>query len=130
MCDPIAWIENPDTGRCWATTFFDMGLLVVKASKEKTGGIIQTQEIWKPGRSVYVFPKCVNFIREIKSYFFDKENKAIDKDDHMMENLYRLVVHDNLQYYPVVGKSKPLVYANDEFANTKSDLSYMESLNL
>jgi len=132
LCDPSAWIENPDTGRCWADTLHENGLFVIRASKDKENGIIQTQEIWSPtsGRKVYVMPHCVRFIKEIKSYFFDRENKPRDKDDHIMECMYRTVVHDNLTFRAPIDSSS-LIIAIDEFNQPQSyGLDYMGSIKL
>jgi len=46
-----------------------------------------------------------NFLREISNYCFDKENKPMDKDDHMMECLYRTVVHNDLAYVEPVSEN-------------------------
>lgn len=132
ICDPIAWIENPDTGRCWAETFYAKGLSIVKASKEKTAGIITTQEIFSPKfhRKVWVMPHMARFRYEIKKYFFDRENKAIDKDDHIMECLYRTVVHNNLTFFAARENDSRVVEVNDEFANFNYKLDYMSSINI
>jgi hypothetical protein len=37
--------------------------------------------------------------KELKSWYFDKENKPVDKDDHMCENVGRLIIHDDLRWY-------------------------------
>jgi hypothetical protein len=121
ICDPSAWIENPQTGTHWAQTLIGLGLNIIKASKDKTSGIMQTQQIFAPSytRKVWVMPHCSRFRKEIKSYFFDRENKPVDKDDHMMENLYRLVVHDNLTYYPPAPIDKKPRVIKDEFGGTQ-----------
>lgn len=133
LCDPTAWIENPDTGKCWADTLYSYGLLVIRASKDKTNGIIQTQQIWSPGfgRSIWVMSHCTQFIKEIKAYFFDRENKPVDKNDHMMECMYRLVMDDpDLTYIPPTTNSKPIKIV-DEFTTTGSyDLAYQQQLSL
>jgi hypothetical protein len=100
ICDPIAWNENPDTGQCWADTLWQHGLYITRASKQKTAGIMQTQSIFASDfpRKIYVMPHMANFLREIKGYYFDKENKPVDENDHIMECLYRTVVHDGLVY--------------------------------
>ena len=61
---------------------------------------MQTQSIFASDfpRKIYVMPHMVNFLREIKGYYFDKENKPVDENDHIMECLYRTVVHDGLVY--------------------------------
>jgi hypothetical protein len=121
LCDPTAWIVNPDTGSCWAHTLMSAGLNIIRASKDKTSGIMQTQQIFAPSypRKVWLMPHCTRFQREIKSYFFDRENKPVDKDDHMMENLYRTVVHNNLTYYPPPPKRRTPLVSKDEFSGTQ-----------
>ena len=102
ICDPIAWITNPDTGRCWADTLIEEGLDVQRASNEKTAGIIQTNEIFRDTypKKIQVAPHMKHFLKEIQKYFYGKENKPVDKDDHLMECLYRTVMHNGLQWYP------------------------------
>lgn len=132
LCDPSAWIENPDTGRCWADTLHEEGLFVIRASKDKSNGIIQTQEIWSPTRQtkVYVMPHCTRFIKEIKAYFFDKENKPIDKNDHLMECLYRTVVNDNLTYREML-KSSDRIYAKDDISTDSNySLEFQNTINI
>lgn len=133
LCDPSAWIENPDTGLSWANTLYSYDLNVVKASKDKHDGIISAQQVWKD-RRIHVMPHMTNFIREIKRYFFDRENKPVDKNDHMMENFYRLNAHNNFQYIPAdpllsrfKTRSKPPA---DEFAGIGTDLGYQETFNI
>jgi len=107
ICDPSAWNENQDTGRSWALTLLEHGLDVQRASKERKFGTIQTQEIFKLGykKKVFVLGHMTNFLREISNYCFDKENKPMDKDDHMMECLYRTVVHNDLAYVEPVSEN-------------------------
>lgn len=99
LCDPSAWVENPDTGRRWVDTLYSQGLYVQRGSKDLGPGIIQTNDLLGSARNVWVFPHCRNFIREVKTWYFDKENKPADKDDHMMENFRRLVQHEQLRYH-------------------------------
>jgi hypothetical protein len=43
--------------------------------------------------SLFVFDDLVRFLMEIEGYMWDKDTqKPMDKDDHMMENLYRLML--------------------------------------
>lgn len=102
LCDPIAWIENPDTGRRWIDTLSMEGLNLQKASKAKTHGIILANGLFQPGttRRIQVHPNCTNFIREIEGYYYTKENVPVDADDHMMENFYRLNFHNDFKYIP------------------------------
>lgn len=129
LCDPCAWIENPDTGHAWVHTLYEYGLNVIRASKDKTDGIIEAQEVWKKKR-IFVMPHCVNFIREIKKYFFDKENKPIDKDDHMMENFYRLNSFNGFRYVLPPNPKPQRFKIKDEFADVPYDLPHMDHITL
>lgn len=90
-CDPFAWINSP-TGATIAEEFANCGLLVEKATKDLRGGIIAVKEaLSKPGYLNFS-PHLRETLWEFTHYSWDKENKPIDKDDHMMENLYRFVI--------------------------------------
>lgn len=99
--DPRAWNEDPVYRCSMAQRFQLAGLAVEKASKEKSYGIINMQNILAKrvptpdGRSrpaVFFAPSVRQTLREISRYCFDKENKPVDKDDHFMENMYRLFI--------------------------------------
>lgn len=124
LCDPIAWNENQDTKRCWADTLYEEGLYVQRASKDKTSGIIQTQQIFDKKRphKVWVMPHMKTFLKEIRTYFFDRENKPLDKDDHIMECMYRTVVNDNLRWYPPHSTTPPIVNTSDPLLQTTASL--------
>ena len=69
------------------------------ASKDKSSGILEVKKhLLGPNKepSLWVFDDCVRFIYEIEGYMWDEKNpgKAVDKDDHMCENLYRLLLCD------------------------------------
>jgi hypothetical protein len=99
-CDPIAWINDPITESCIAEEFGKHGLFVQKASKSKTHGILKMMgEFRKPGK-VWVCPTVQRFLFEINRYCYDKTNKPIDKDDHMMECMYRLYINDPEWFNP------------------------------
>ena len=98
LCDPSAWVKNPDTGRRWVDTLYGAGLHVQQGSKDLGPGIIQVNDMLGSSRPFRVFPHLRVFLKEIRTWFFDKENHPIDKDDHMMENLRRIVQHDQLRY--------------------------------
>lgn len=100
LCDPCAWIEDPESGRSWSDILWDNGLHVDKASKGKTAGIIETRDHFQEDDlKVHVMEHMTRFRYEIKLYTYGKENKPVDKDDHIMECMYRLVVHDGLRYH-------------------------------
>lgn len=108
ICDPTAWIRDPETGRCWADSLWEAGLKVEKASKAKTTGIMEMNEWFAgtKGKKVYVLKNCTHFLNEIRKYHYDQDNKPVDKNDHIMECMYRLAMKDNFRYYGV-DDSKP-----------------------
>jgi hypothetical protein len=94
ICDPIAWNENQADTRdiIWADLFWQHGVYVERAVKTKVEGIARTKEqLAKRPPCMYVLKHMRRTVFEFKNYVYDKENKPVDKDDHMMENLYRLV---------------------------------------
>lgn len=129
LCDPIAWVRNPDTGRVWADTFYELGLPVIQASKEKSSGIILVNDLLGSQRQLWVAPHLSRFRKEIKSWHYDRENKPIDEDDHMMENFRRLVQHDKLTYRepPRPEKQVSSQPIRDEFASLNYQLAGMNS---
>jgi hypothetical protein len=90
-CDPIAFIEDKETGRTWADDFADHGFPVSKAVKDPLHGIARTQEALGANPSAIRFtPACRRSLWEIQRWSWDQEtNKPVDKDDHAMECLYR-----------------------------------------
>jgi hypothetical protein len=104
LCDSLAWQEDPETGRCLLDSMHDAGLDPTKATKAKSSGIIDTRDMigGSKGKKFRVLSGCRETLREFSIYAFDKDDKPVDKDDHMMENLYRLVLHDNCDFHPPV----------------------------
>ena len=90
--DPCAYIEDPVTKDTWANEFWRCSIPVEKATKALAQGIIHVQgELKYKPQMVWFTPLCRRTLWEIQRYAWDEENdKPIDKDDHMMENLYRL----------------------------------------
>lgn len=98
LCDPIAFIEHPNDGRCMVDDFDLEGLTVQPADKDLSRGILNVQakleERDRHGRPVLMFsPALAETMHEFDRYVFDpKTGKPYAKaPDHMMENLYRLV---------------------------------------
>lgn len=110
LMDPAGFIENPTDGSSMAQVFDDEGLYVTKAPKDLQRGIIETKQalterITTPaGKRV---PRLMfgahltETLYEFDHYEWDqkKPNKPLDKDDHMLENLYRMVI-TGLDYIP------------------------------
>ena len=96
-CEPAAWIEDPETGRSLAQSFAEGGLPVLKASKGKTHGILHLKGILnqRDPLGIKFCPTLHRTLWEIQRYCYDtKTNLPVDKDDHMMENLYRLMINN------------------------------------
>lgn len=102
VCDPIAWIKNPETGICWANYLQEAGINVQKASKAKTNGIQEMNEWFSgaKGKQVFVLPWCKHFRREIREYYIGDNGKPVDANDHIMECMYRLGVRDGFTFRP------------------------------
>ena len=103
LCDPSAFIEYPNDGSSMSDVFFECGIPVEKAPKDLQRGILSTEAAL--GRRIdspkgmkipqlYFGSHCAETIWEFDHYEWDvrKDNKPIDKHDHMMENLYRLTI--------------------------------------
>jgi len=80
------------------------GIPLKTASKDKNSGILEIKNHLKgPNNepSLFIFNDLVRTIFEIEGYMYDKDTqKPMDKDDHMMENLYRLMLLDT-QWTPI-----------------------------
>lgn len=123
ICDPLAWTPDPISKRCFAVELMKSldGMRVsapfIKSSKDRTNGVLQTRKELAvvdgkvPG--ILVHDNCTRFIYEITHWAWDNWRKdtsstkgdkqaPIDKDDHMMENLYRFVLLDPHYVYPKI----------------------------
>lgn len=94
-CDPMAWIESPIDGRSIQDDFADHGIFVEKSSKALSQGIMKVQEELGYDDNIYISPHVEEFLYEIQRYCWDEDKeKPVDKDDHMMECFYRLLIED------------------------------------
>jgi len=120
LIDPMAYTPDPSTKSCLATDLIDFGMndpFPIAASKDKARGILRCQQLLAPAETsgkpgVYVTDNCSNFRREITRYSWDDWRKherntkgpkleAVKKDDHFMENFYRLVLADPQYIDPI-----------------------------
>jgi hypothetical protein len=132
--DPIAFNEDELTGKCWANDFELHNVFLTRAVKSLERGIPAARAALKsrmPDGSPewLVSPKLSRFIYEIKRYHWDKDNKPVDKDDHMMENFYRTVLdepvyieRDDSPSVPFEDKGLPENPLADEVWNDCSNL--------
>lgn len=90
LLEPAAFITSPTDGRSFADVFVEYGLDVEPASKELAAGIKITKQALGKTRFLRFNSCCTETLREFYTYVWDKEKeKPVDKDDHMMECLYR-----------------------------------------
>lgn len=106
IIDPISVGLDPITGTTLQKELLDRGLFYEEASKDLTAGILRVKQALtlRNGRSeIYFFSTCERTLWEIKRYIWDEwkgtskdtrdpKPKPKDKDDHMMECLYRLLL--------------------------------------
>lgn len=118
--EPAAWINDPATkSASIASYFFKHGLFPTRATKDLNTGIIITKGALKQGR-VFFTPECRRTFWEISRYRYDPETgKPVDSDDHMMENLYRLLIQPTRWFDP----DKALGEAIPDAPITGADLS-------
>lgn len=102
ISDPLAFDPDPEDGRMWADAFADEGIFLDKASKRKEAGISATRQAFKD-KTLFICSNCTRTLFEIQNYTWDEwkyssdrnvKEKPKDKDDHMMENMYRLILLD------------------------------------
>ena len=105
ICDPIAYLKNPVDETTMADEFFANGVFFEKATKDLSRGILESKaELAKP-RRLYFSENLHRTIWEFEHYVWDQEKgKPVDKDDHMMECFYRLIL-TGLEYVPVDDES-------------------------
>lgn len=104
LIDPSALIENPATRTTLANDLISMGIgNFFPGSKDLSRGILQVKEALSVPE-IFFFPHLTRTRFEFRRYVWadytinpEKRNpqqKPKDKDDHMMENLRRLIVDD------------------------------------
>ena len=121
LIDPLANTPDPATGLTFATRLIDAGMndpMPISAPKKKDEGILKVKETLKPNAEgvpgIYVQKNCTRFRHEITHWAWDdwrkdtrtikgEKQKPIDKDDHMMENLYRIILMDPQYISPGAG---------------------------
>lgn len=98
IMDPWAFVEDQLNRTVLADDLAKHGVRgLERAPKDLNRGIPSCQEALSQDGFLFVSPYCRTFLWEIGRYAWaDKNgvptNKPVDKDDHMMENFYRLVL--------------------------------------
>lgn len=102
LCDPLAFVDDPVDGHKWADEFIELGFPVEPASKLRDAGIAKTRQAFKD-RTLLICTNCHRLIWELQHYVYaewrnsqakGEKEKPVDKDDHMVECLYRAVMAD------------------------------------
>lgn len=75
------------------------------ASKDRSAGILEVKDALMTKNNepaLFFFKDLRRTVMEIEGYMYDKETQSpVDKNDHMVENLYRIMLL-NTQYYDAV----------------------------
>lgn len=121
-CDPLAYISDPITGTTIEEEFYSHGIFVEKATKALSVGILKVKaELKKKDAGLYFSPELEETLWEFERYVWDKDNKPVDKDDHMMENLYRLLMDDLPYVDQATIKNVPIEDEQFDGASTRTD---------
>lgn len=131
LCEPAAWNEDQGSGLSYAGMFYEEGLDLIPGSKRKEDAVLQLQQLFKQRkRVVRIHARCKRLRWELINHYFNKENHPEDKNDHMLECLRRLVIHDNLSYYPAYFSDKPTSFTSERDLLVGSAHMNLEKLNL
>lgn len=116
VIDPLAKSDdnNPNTtfGKI-EDVLFKYGYILETATKDKESGILEINKgLMGPNKipSLFIFRDLVRTIMEMEGWMYDDKKVPIKEDDHMMENLYRILLLDP-QYYD---EEEEEVVENDE----------------
>lgn len=120
IIDPRAVIESPVTDESILDELMKYDLWFEKASKDLTLGISKVREKLKErlpndAPTIYFSPQLTETLFEFQHYVY-KDGKVKDEHDHMMENLYRLILN-GLDY---------VLPENDEFVARPLRISHNE----
>ena len=120
--EPAAWNNDPATKTASiASFFFKHNLFPVKAPKDLSTGILITKAALK-NQKVFLTPECRRTLWEFARYRYNPETgKPIDKDDHMMENLYRLLISPCRWFDPDKAAGFPIPDAPFESADLSTN---------
>ncbi len=121
IIDPLAYTKDPSTGSTLAFDLADAGLypIPIPASKDKARGIMLVKSLLKDENGkvgLYITRNCTRFRYEITHWRWDtwkkstanvrgEKQKPIDKDDHFMENLYRVCLL-NPRWVPILDEEE------------------------
>jgi len=133
IMDPSAFVEDQRNKSVFADDLATEGLHgLEKGPKDLERGIPAVKAEFKIPNRIHINSDLRTFLWEIGRYAWKDErgvptNKPVDKNDHMMENLYRLVLRGLYYLDPVNSSSQPTedeeIGAWDSHADNYGDLS-------
>lgn len=90
--------------------FYDNGILVnPNVNKDLFSGINRVKSYFKNSQGeskLFIFKNCVNLIREIKGYFWGKEDIPVKRDDHSLDELRYYIMSRPENKKPQTSKSQ------------------------
>jgi len=94
ICDPLGFIASPIDGRSMVDVFIEHGINLEKAPKDPSNGILQVKEALKTEGLFHFSSDCRRTLWEFDHYIWDERmvDRPRAKDNHMMEDLYRMVL--------------------------------------
>lgn len=105
VMDPLAWVDNPATGTNNADDLMSHGLFLDKAVKDPRRGIPRVVEELKTKGKIMVGAHLDRFLWEMDRFCWGDDGLPDKKGDfHMMENLYRIILHDPMYVEPPSGE--------------------------
>lgn len=129
LIDPFSCVPDPRDGSCILDDIMESGLYFQKASKDLTLGVSRVRERLlerTPSAlpTICFAPHLTQTLFEFSHYVYDTEkNEPKDQDNHMMENLYRLVLNGLDYIAPVSDEDfkyrRPLVIDSFEVRNSE-----------
>lgn len=99
LIDPLALVKGPRDETTVVEDLLGFDLFFQPASKDKRRGILALQNRLKErspkgAPSIFFSPYLKETLREIERYSYKYgTNEPKDENDHMMENLYRAIIH-------------------------------------
>lgn len=131
LCEPAAWNQDQGSGFCYADMFYEEGLDLLPGSKRKEDAVMLVQQLFKQRlRNVRIHARCKHLRKELINHVFDKDNRPEDKNDHLLECLRRLVIHDGLTYYPPFVQGQTRQFSTERELNVSQTHLNLSGLNL
>ena len=95
-----------------AQLFYERDILLdTKVNKDVFSGIARVKSYLKSGR-LFIFSTCRNLIREIKSYWWGKDDMPVKKDDHALDALRYYIMSRPIT--PIMGKAEDSEIVKDK----------------